>query len=661
MKKVLLILLIPLIILGATKYYLPVQIESSNGRPIRDATVAIYDSTGTVKKADCYWHTSGIYYFTTSLPPEKYDIKIYTSGNWITLFDDIQLYPNAWNVPEFMKAVDSDGDYKIETAGIEDEAITEPKIATEAVTESKIAPEAVTRSKIAPESITESKIVTRAVTLSKTTYDASYNHSWAYLNHYKKEGDGTKYMYIDWFGGPYTSYYNRKSYFTIYSPDSLTGTTTNFSAYVFYYDYDTGKFSDFYLAAEAGLGSDDSHGKPSIIVNNEGRVILAMDSVVAGNHNQGIIVRYSGIEDITTWTKSTPSKLKYAGVFANASYPQLFKLNGNLFCVARYGLSSTDHYRNIIWKSADGGLNWSDGYMLCSVQDADTNMWSYHLVKVNKNNTKVGVAINERDRTNTHSPHRIYYIESTDGVNWGNASGTFIKNIETSGLITRTELATYCAVAGRPNSGSFRFTPFDISFDRGGNPYIYYTFFDQTTNVRADTIAKWNGSNWVKIPVGIDYPQLSNVELSMVDLYVHTPNIFDIFTNVYDQSSSTYRLKHYRTIDGGYSFMENDITGSLNLWGGTYYGRIGASSEDEEKLVLVTHEHNAVGGSNLIGVIYDHLNGQEWVKPVVLQTGTSSDLPKFPSVGEMFFDQTSGKPIWFNGTNWVDATGTVIY
>jgi len=94
MKKVLLILLIPLIIFGATKYYLPVQIESSNGRPIRDATVAIYDSTGTVKKADCYWQTSGIYYFTTSLPAGKYDIKIYTSGEWITLFDDIQIVPN---------------------------------------------------------------------------------------------------------------------------------------------------------------------------------------------------------------------------------------------------------------------------------------------------------------------------------------------------------------------------------------------------------------------------------------------------------------------------------------------------------------------------------------------------------------------------------------
>jgi len=329
--------------------------------------------------------------------------------------------------------------------------------------------------------------------------------------------------------------------------------------------------------------------------------------------------------------------------------------------MARYGLSSLDHYRIIVWKSTDGGLTWNDGLMLCSVEDADTNMWAYHLVKVNKSRTKVGVAINERNRTHSHSPHRIYYIESTDGVNWSNASGTFTKNIETSGLITRTELATYCAVVGRPNSGLFRFTPFDISFDRGGNPYIYYAFFDQATNTRADTIAKWTGAAWAKIPVGINYPQISNVEYSMVDLYVHTPNIFDIFTNVYDQSSSTYRLKHYRTIDGGYSFMENDITGSLNLWGGTYYGRIGASSEDEEKLVLVTHEHNAAGGSDLVGVIYDHLNGQEWIKPLVLQAGTSSDLPKFPSVGEMFFDQTSNKPIWFNGTNWIDATGTVVY
>lgn len=29
-------------------------------------------------------------------------------------------------------------------------------------------------------------------------------------------------------------------------------------------------------------------------------------------------------------------------------------------------------------------------------------------------------------------------------------------------------------------------------------------------------------------------------------------------------------------------------------------------------------------------------------------------------VGKLYFDTTLGKPIWYNGTNWVDATGTQV-
>ena len=29
-------------------------------------------------------------------------------------------------------------------------------------------------------------------------------------------------------------------------------------------------------------------------------------------------------------------------------------------------------------------------------------------------------------------------------------------------------------------------------------------------------------------------------------------------------------------------------------------------------------------------------------------------------IGQIYFDTTVGKPIWWNGTNWVDAAGTVV-
>ena len=39
---------------------------------------------------------------------------------------------------------------------------------------------------------------------------------------------------------------------------------------------------------------------------------------------------------------------------------------------------------------------------------------------------------------------------------------------------------------------------------------------------------------------------------------------------------------------------------------------------------------------------------------------SGSSRPSSPKVGQPFFDTTIGKPIWWNGTEWVDSTGTGI-
>ena len=40
--------------------------------------------------------------------------------------------------------------------------------------------------------------------------------------------------------------------------------------------------------------------------------------------------------------------------------------------------------------------------------------------------------------------------------------------------------------------------------------------------------------------------------------------------------------------------------------------------------------------------------------------GTTTYRPDFPNIGEKYFDTTVGKPIWWDGTNWIDAAGTTI-
>lgn len=43
--------------------------------------------------------------------------------------------------------------------------------------------------------------------------------------------------------------------------------------------------------------------------------------------------------------------------------------------------------------------------------------------------------------------------------------------------------------------------------------------------------------------------------------------------------------------------------------------------------------------------------------------GTTAQRPAFPFIGLLYFDTTLaafGKPIWYTGTVWVDATGTSV-
>ena len=41
-------------------------------------------------------------------------------------------------------------------------------------------------------------------------------------------------------------------------------------------------------------------------------------------------------------------------------------------------------------------------------------------------------------------------------------------------------------------------------------------------------------------------------------------------------------------------------------------------------------------------------------------SGTTAERPVIDIVGFYYFDTTLGKPIFWSGTNWVDATGTAV-
>jgi len=47
-------------------------------------------------------------------------------------------------------------------------------------------------------------------------------------------------------------------------------------------------------------------------------------------------------------------------------------------------------------------------------------------------------------------------------------------------------------------------------------------------------------------------------------------------------------------------------------------------------------------------------------KEYVLSNGNTASRPSAPSIGQFYFDTDLSKPIWYSGSNWVDATGTAV-
>jgi hypothetical protein len=41
-------------------------------------------------------------------------------------------------------------------------------------------------------------------------------------------------------------------------------------------------------------------------------------------------------------------------------------------------------------------------------------------------------------------------------------------------------------------------------------------------------------------------------------------------------------------------------------------------------------------------------------------SGTTAERPGSPVLAQMFFDTTLGIPIWYNGTNWINAAGVIV-
>ena len=66
----------------------------------------------------------------------------------------------------------------------------------------------------------------------------------------------------------------------------------------------------------------------------------------------------------------------------------------------------------------------------------------------------------------------------------------------------------------------------------------------------------------------------------------------------------------------------------------------------------MTNRFNYVGGK------FELVNATD--AQFVIPSYITASRPASPTTGSHVFDTTLGKPIWYDGTNWVDATGTTV-
>ncbi len=79
MKKIFILFFLVGLAFGQAKYFLPLPIESSNGRPIKNATILVVPTATTSGYIAMTWLSSGYYYYTggaATVADGAYDIVI---------------------------------------------------------------------------------------------------------------------------------------------------------------------------------------------------------------------------------------------------------------------------------------------------------------------------------------------------------------------------------------------------------------------------------------------------------------------------------------------------------------------------------------------------------------------------------------------------------
>ena len=301
-------------------------------------------------------------------------------------------------------------------------------------------------------------------------------------------------------------YYNGKTYGVWMKRG---GAGYNVDSMIFAFDHRTGVTSDSYLCNTGVVDATDNHARPSVIVADDGHIIVARQKLTdthptAGHNSSVYINRSDNVEDESSWVNALAHNANYwseVGVTGGGGEPKRLAylhlaktLNGNMYLWARSG-ASQETIR--IFQSTDNGVSW-DGFGTGEdtglvVMDFPSASWAYNSQVQHKVDTKIYMTVNPWNSVDKRE--RVYFLWSTDGITWRNVDDSWSKNISSAGAITEAEAETNLIVAGEDSPKVYYYVSSFIN--DAGNPHFLVSRSDDDGVNYFLGYYYWNGAAWV--------------------------------------------------------------------------------------------------------------------------------------------------------------------
>ena len=213
-------------------------------------------------------------------------------------------------------------------------------------------------------------------------------------------------------------------------------------------------------------------------------------------------------------------------------------------------------------------------------------------------------------------------ISASDYENVSTTIPMEVGRFSTTDGLKRDEAGSYRSVEGIPCEAGKEY-----GFENTINGEIYLLFYD----LSGALLKGWrSGSNYVRVKSGEKYTAIAEATTMQIYYTGEVDTGVDVFKvssakAIYEKPSIVFNAQYFNNHK---IYEENDIL---------RFAKIGAD-----------------------GAVTDSVNFSDIMTTINKASGTSVNRPLGVYTGFCYFDTTIAKPVWFNGTAWVDNAGATV-